>query len=312
MSSIPELPLEIQHSIISCVAEPDSSDQITETLRACSLVSKGWHAGAQRWILQRLQFTIHFTDKVASNREAARQCKTIKQFLAFVGTNPGLKRHIESIHLDITSSTTTTVLDSGTCNGSPMNRIRDLAEELKDTIREVWLSFSSPELLVQSGSLRKRLYNLCSGSMLHTLYLHNTVVPSTLLAQPDIRTLILDDCTGVRDDIGEKQAKQLREKHLALKSHNGNIGCTLDMLVVYDSDKRQRQVFTDLWNFVQQTDYAQDLLSRIKSLDVCLTKSIPAVGMHDRVLYSKHLQSLTLSYIAPFCKSLFFLISTPF
>ena len=245
MSSVPELPLELQHSIIACAAEPGPSDQLTETLRACSLVSKGWHAGTQRWILRRLQFTIHFTDKLAFNEEAASQCETIKRFLAFIATNSGLKRYIESIHLDITSSTTA-ALEKETCNGGPMNRVRDLAEELKDTIREVWLSFSSSEVIVQSGPLRKRLYSLCSGPKLDILSLHNTVVPFIFLVQPDVKTLILDDCHGIRADIDgdNERVGKMMERELALQSQNG-IGRTLDTLIIYDSDKRPQQVFSD-------------------------------------------------------------------
>ena len=197
MSSIPTLPLELQNSIIDCAAEPDGSEGITETIQACSLVSKGWYAGAQCWIFQRLEFTAHFTD--TPNEEADRQNEVIQNFLQFIKTKPEVKHHIESLRLNVKSSALS-ALRKGKCSDIPKHQIKALAVELKDVIREVGLLFYSPKLISESKGVKKSLFDLCSGPKLETLYLHNSRVPSTFEALTDVKSHMCYECNRLLDN----------------------------------------------------------------------------------------------------------------
>ena len=285
------IPLEIQDVIIDCVAQQyvhTFRKEAREALRCCSLVCRHWRIRALRWLLSRINFTIEFGELNfhQSGKPSTLECvnERAESFLRFIDKNPTILGHIEAVFLNVVWRLNTPVSLGSEYQATML--IGRICTLLQPTIREVAFSFSSPNLIIELGMVRRMLATLYCGPRVHTICVHNTLVPRLVITRgATIRRLVLIECAGLL-------YSTLDDNFLPCNIPPGvALPPKLDII-----NSRRTRIFADLWAFVTRFTIQREFFARIKSLIISLSHTIPEHGMWDMDLFTNRLRNLQLLY----------------
>jgi len=294
------IPLELQEKIIAHASQENSdvsNQDIITTLQACSLVCTRWSHLTRRWIFRRVKLGISFSSArkpqpVSGGVEVDENTITLG-FLAYMKANPTILDKIQSVHIRLARKTTSRTGLQTAFAKEAMGLVKEICAALAPNVKEVSLSFDSASLMQESPFLRDALASLYCGPRVHTVYMHNAMVPPSLILRSySLRKVVLDQCCGVALPITIIEAVLLNR--LIPNSSISNSG--LSSLVI--DNAQPGKMWSHLWRFLKEERNVDAFFSRIEDLSLSLSHSVPKIGPWDFNLYTPRLTSLTLSYIS--------------
>jgi len=290
---MPIIPLEVQDQIVAHASQRGaevSNQDITHTLGVCSLVCKDWYTLTRRWIFRRVELKISFSSWRNTSGDVNGSASA---FLQYFKAKPAILKNIKSIRLRLAGKTTLRRGLDTPAFKEALSLVREICAVLLPVVREVSLSFDTPSLIQDSPFLRDALAALYCGPRVHTVYMHSSMIPpSLILRSSSLKKIVLDQCHGMILPMSVMEG-------VLLNRLNGNVNVVnagLSSLVI--DNAQPSKIWSHVWRFLERSEIVDTFFSGIDELSLSLSHSVPTIGHWDFKLYTPRLTSLTLSYIS--------------